>query len=124
LRVQPIPKAAGEHKAKGGSGRAIRAAIKKYSEFLRSWPIWEVVPRRSRPRSSRGVTEPSVTPRVRSVAGRRYFFPFLLNVALTFVLAWMVSVQAPVPLHPPPLQPLNTELRAAVAVSVTLLLSA
>ena len=120
MRVQPL--LTGEHEPERGGGRAIRAAFEK--EFLRVRPTWEVVPRRSRPSSSRGVTERSVTPRVRSVARRRYFFPFLLNVALTFVLAWMVSVQAPVPLHPPPLQPLNTELRAAVAVRVTLLLSA
>ena len=122
MRVQPV--LTGEHEPERGGGRAIRAAFEKFPEFLRARPIWEVVPPGSRPSSSRGVTEPSVTPRVRSVARRRYFFPFLLNVALTFVLAWMVSVQAPVPLHPPPLQPLNTELRAAVAVSVTPLLSA
>jgi len=53
-----------------------------------------------------------------------YFFPFLSNVALRFMFAWMLTVQVLVPVHPPPLQPLNTELRAAVAVSVTVLLSA
>src|SRR5207245_3427385 len=42
-----------------------------------------------------------------------------LKVAVTVVGAETVPVQAPVPEHPPPLQPLKVEPAAAVAVSVT-----
>jgi hypothetical protein len=43
----------------------------------------------------------------------------VLKVAVTLVLAAKVTVQVPVPLHPPPDQPVNVELVPAVAVSVT-----
>src|SRR5437762_13524278 len=42
-----------------------------------------------------------------------------LKVAVTVVAAESVSTQAPVPEHPPPLQPLKVEPAAGVAVSVT-----
>src|SRR5438309_1341194 len=42
-----------------------------------------------------------------------------LKVAVTVVAAETVTVQAPVPEHPPPLQPLKVEPAAALAVSVT-----
>src|SRR2546422_8018414 len=42
------------------------------------------------------------------------------NVAVTVVAALTVTVQAPVPLDPPPLHPANADPRAAVAVSETL----
>ena len=42
-----------------------------------------------------------------------------VNVAVTVVVADMVSVQEPVPEQPPPLQPVKVEPVAAVAVSVT-----
>ena len=41
------------------------------------------------------------------------------NVAVTAVTAVTVITQVPVPLHPPPLQPVNTEPGASVAISVT-----
>jgi hypothetical protein len=41
------------------------------------------------------------------------------KVAVTSVLAAMVTPQVPVPLHPPPLQPANREPSAGAAVSVT-----
>ena len=41
------------------------------------------------------------------------------NVAMTVVVAFKVTVQGPVPVQPPPLQPLNVEPVAGVAVSVT-----
>src|SRR6266550_3954752 len=41
------------------------------------------------------------------------------KVAVTVVAAKTVTVQAPVPEQPPPLQPLKVEPAAAVAVSVT-----
>ena len=41
------------------------------------------------------------------------------NVAVTVVAADMVTVHEPVPVQPPPLQPLNVEPAAGVAVSVT-----
>src|SRR2546426_4417964 len=41
------------------------------------------------------------------------------NVAVTVVAALTVTVQAPVPLHPPPLHPANTDPPTAVAVSET-----
>src|SRR5512134_3397213 len=41
------------------------------------------------------------------------------NVAVTVVAAVRVTVQVPVPVHPPPLQPVNVEPVAAVAVRVT-----
>jgi hypothetical protein len=41
------------------------------------------------------------------------------NVAVTDLAAVMVVVQVPVPLHPPPDQPANTEPTAGTAVSVT-----
>ncbi len=41
------------------------------------------------------------------------------NVAVTFVSAFMVTVQVPVPEQPPPLQPANAEPAAGWAVSVT-----
>lgn len=42
-----------------------------------------------------------------------------VKVAVTVVSALIVTVQVPVPLHPPPLQPEKTEPLAAVAVKVT-----
>ena len=41
------------------------------------------------------------------------------KVAMTVVVAFKVTVQGPVPVQPPPLQPLNVEPVAGVAVSVT-----
>jgi len=43
----------------------------------------------------------------------------VLNVAVTDLAAFIVTVQVPVPEHPPPLQPANTEPLAALAVRVT-----
>jgi hypothetical protein len=42
-----------------------------------------------------------------------------LKVAVTPVAALSVTLQVPVPVHPPPLQPPKTEPDAALAVSVT-----
>jgi hypothetical protein len=42
-----------------------------------------------------------------------------VKLAVTVVAAVIVTVHVPVPLHPPPLQPLKTEPVAGVAVSVT-----
>src|SRR3989442_27767 len=42
-----------------------------------------------------------------------------VNVAVTVVAALRVTVQVPVPEHPPPLQPLKVEPAAGVAVNVT-----
>jgi hypothetical protein len=42
-----------------------------------------------------------------------------VNVAVTFWLALTVTVQGPMPEQPPPLQPVNVEPVAGVAVSVT-----
>ena len=44
------------------------------------------------------------------------------KVALTVVAAVMLTVQTPVPLHPPPLQPVKVEPGAGVAMSVTAVL--
>ena len=41
------------------------------------------------------------------------------NVAVIVVAEVSVTLQVPVPLHPPPLQPVNTDPAAALAVSVT-----
>src|SRR5262249_27456527 len=41
------------------------------------------------------------------------------KVAVTVVLPVRVTVQVPVPLHPPPLQPVKVEPVSGVAVSVT-----
>ena len=41
------------------------------------------------------------------------------KVAMTVVVAFKVTVQGPVPVQPPPLQPLNVEPVAGVTVSVT-----
>ncbi len=46
--------------------------------------------------------------------------PPTLNVAVTVVFAVRVTLQVPVPLHPPPLHPAKLEPAAGVAVSVTL----
>jgi hypothetical protein len=43
----------------------------------------------------------------------------VLKVAVTLVLAAKVTVQVPVPEHPPPVQPANVEPELGVAVSVT-----
>ena len=43
----------------------------------------------------------------------------IVNVAVTVVAAVSVTGHVPVPLHPPPLQPVNVDPAAAVAVSVT-----
>jgi len=45
--------------------------------------------------------------------------PVKVNVAITVCAELMVTMQVPVPEHPPPLQPVNTEPGLAVAVSVT-----
>jgi hypothetical protein len=42
-----------------------------------------------------------------------------LNVAVTVVVAVRVNVQEPVPLHPPPLQPVKVEPVAGAAERVT-----
>ena len=42
-----------------------------------------------------------------------------VNVAVTDVAALIVTVQVPVPVQPPPLQPVNVEPAAGVAVRVT-----
>jgi hypothetical protein len=42
-----------------------------------------------------------------------------VNVAVTVVALVTVTVHGPVPLHPPPLQPVNSEPTAGPAVSVT-----
>src|SRR2546422_852650 len=44
-----------------------------------------------------------------------------VKLAFTACAAFIVTKQLPVPLHPAPLQPLNTDPPAGVAVSVTLL---
>src|SRR5438093_11251646 len=44
-----------------------------------------------------------------------------VKLAFTACAASIVTKQIPVPLHPPPLQPLNTNPLAAVALSVTVL---
>jgi hypothetical protein len=41
------------------------------------------------------------------------------KLALTNCTAFMVTTQAPVPEHPPPVHPVNTEPTAALALSVT-----
>jgi hypothetical protein len=41
-----------------------------------------------------------------------------LKVAVILVAAFRVTVQVPVPLHPPPLHPVKREPEAALAVSV------
>jgi hypothetical protein len=46
---------------------------------------------------------------------------FFAKVAVTVVSAFTVTSQSPVPVHPPPLNPVNVEPVAAVADSVTLL---
>ena len=48
---------------------------------------------------------------------RRYVWT--ANVAVTVVALFKVTTHVPVPLHPPPDQPLNTEPEAAEAVRVT-----
>ena len=48
-----------------------------------------------------------------------HFLLPLTNLAETDVFARRVSVQVPVPLHPPPLHPEKLALLAGVAVSVT-----
>ena len=47
-----------------------------------------------------------------------------LNVAITVWVAFIVTVQVPVPEHPPPLQPAKVEGGTPFAVSVTVVLSA
>ena len=42
-----------------------------------------------------------------------------MNVAVTLVSAFSVTVQAPVPEQPPPLHPANVDPDDALAVSVT-----
>jgi len=42
-----------------------------------------------------------------------------LNVAVTTVVAFMVTVHGPVPEQPPPLQPVKVDPPAGAAVSVT-----
>jgi len=45
--------------------------------------------------------------------------PLTINVAVTDWAAFIVTTQLPVPVHPAPLQPVNTEPPAGVAVNVT-----
>src|SRR5216684_2353720 len=45
--------------------------------------------------------------------------PLTINVAVTDWAAFIVTTQLPVPLHPAPLQPLNADPLAGVAVNVT-----
>src|SRR5439155_19294799 len=61
------------------------------------------------------VTTPAAEPRVVTVSVTEIG----ANVAMTVVAAVSVSVQVPVPLHPPPLHPAKTDPAAAVGVSVT-----
>ena len=42
-----------------------------------------------------------------------------VNVAVTFVSAFITTWHVPIPEHPPPLQPLNVDPDAGDAVSVT-----
>jgi hypothetical protein len=60
------------------------------------------------------VTEPLPVPVLLMVSSRAG-----ANVAVTFVAAFIVTTQVPVPLHPPPLQPVNTFEAFGAAVSVT-----
>src|SRR5437879_10933710 len=46
-------------------------------------------------------------------------FAFTPIFALTVVAPEILTVQAPVPVHPPPVQPVNAEFACGVAVSVT-----
>ena len=43
----------------------------------------------------------------------------MVNVAVTFCAAFMVTVHVPVPLHPPPDQPVKVEVASGVAARVT-----
>jgi len=61
------------------------------------------------------VTAPAAEPRVPTVN----VTVLSANVAMTVVAALTVTVQVPVPLHPPPLHPANTDPAAAMAVSIT-----
>src|SRR3989441_10132265 len=60
------------------------------------------------------VTVPEAAPAVATVSTK-----VGVKVAVTVVAAASVTTQLPVPLHPPPLQPVNAELAPGVAVSVT-----
>jgi hypothetical protein len=62
------------------------------------------------------VTVPLPTPALVTVRVRG----ILLKVAVTDVLAFTVSIQTPVPVQPPPLQPVKSESAAGVAIRVTI----
>jgi hypothetical protein len=61
------------------------------------------------------VTVPSLVPALLSVSVKVW----RSKVAVTVVAALRVTVQAPVPVQPPPLQPVKMESAAGVAVRVT-----
>ena len=61
------------------------------------------------------VTEPTPVPAVVTESG----YVLSVNVAVTDVVEVIVTVHVPVPLQPPPLQPLKTEPADGAAVSVT-----
>jgi len=62
------------------------------------------------------VTAPAAEPRAVTV---NVTLVLSVNVAVTAVLALSVTMQVPVPLHPPPLHPANVESAAGAAVNVT-----
>src|SRR5262245_38468436 len=62
------------------------------------------------------VTVPMPAPGFDTVSGK----DICTNVAVTVAAAFIVTVQVPAPVHPPPLQPLKVEPAAAAAVRVTI----
>src|SRR3989344_6482240 len=100
--------------------------------FHQKKPPWEIGPPITVP-SVPFICEPRSVPAVSGVA-RTFKGPFttctrslrenlvegvaMSNVAVTLVSAFSVSVQVPVPEHPPPLQPAKVEPEVGVAVRV------